>query len=51
MSAEQNVATFRRVIEEGFNKGNPAALDDCFAPTYLKREKLSSTGACRIGFT
>jgi predicted ester cyclase len=25
---------FARVIEEGFNRGNFAAWDDCFAPTY-----------------
>ena len=38
MSAEQNIAAFRRVIEEGFNKGNMAALDDCFAPTYTEHQ-------------
>ncbi len=38
MTAEQNITTFRRVIEEGFNKGNMAALDDCFAPTYLEHQ-------------
>ena len=38
MSAEQNIAIFRRVIEEGFNKGNMDVLDDCFAPTYLEHQ-------------
>lgn len=38
MSSEQNIATFRRVIEEGFNKGNMDALDDCFAPGYLEHQ-------------
>ena len=38
MSTEQNIATFRRVIEEGFNKGNMDALDDCFAPNYLEHQ-------------
>jgi len=38
MSAEHNIATFRRVIEEGFNKGNMAALDDCFSPTYTEHQ-------------
>ena len=38
MSAEQNIATFRRVIEEGFNQGNMAALDDCFTPTYTEHQ-------------
>jgi predicted ester cyclase len=34
MSEKENVTTFRRVIEEGFNRGNVDALDDCFAPAY-----------------
>ena len=38
MSAEHNIATFRQVIEEGFNKGNMDALDDCFSPTYLEHQ-------------
>lgn len=40
MSAEQNknIAAFRQVIEEGFNKGNMAALDDCFAPDYVEHQ-------------
>lgn len=38
MSGEQNKEIFRRVIEEGFNKGNFAALDDCFPSTYLEHQ-------------
>jgi len=38
VSREQNIATFRRVIEEGFNRGNVAALDDCFTPTYTEHQ-------------
>jgi predicted ester cyclase len=38
MSAEHNIATFRRVIEEGFNKWNMATLDDCFASTYTEHQ-------------
>lgn len=38
MSAEQNIATFRRVIEEGFNKGNMDALDECYSPTYIEHQ-------------
>lgn len=34
MSGEDNKKVFRWVIEEGFNKGNLDALDDCFPPTY-----------------
>ena len=38
MSAEQNKQVFRRVIEEGFDKGNLDALDDCFSPTYTEHQ-------------
>jgi predicted ester cyclase len=38
MSIEQNIATLRRVIYEGFNKGNLDALDDCFAPSYNEHQ-------------
>ncbi len=38
MSAEQNIATLRRVIEEGFSKGNLDALDDCFMPGYREHQ-------------
>ena len=38
MSAEQNKDVFRCVIEEGFNKGNLNALNDCFPPTYTKHQ-------------
>ena len=38
MSAEQNTAVLRKVIEEGFNQGNMAALDECFPPTYTEHQ-------------
>lgn len=38
MSAEQNKNVFRRVIEEGFNKGNMRALDECFPPHYIEHQ-------------
>jgi predicted ester cyclase len=38
MSANHNEEVFRRVIEEGFNKGNLDALDDCFEPTYAEHQ-------------
>ena len=38
MSSEQNQAVFRRVIEEGFNRGNLHALDDCFPPRYIEHQ-------------
>lgn len=33
-----NRELFRRVIEEGFNKGNLDALDECFPPTYKEHQ-------------
>ena len=38
MTETQNINTFHRVIEEGFNKGNLAALDDCFAADYKEHQ-------------
>lgn len=38
MSAEQNKEVFRRVIEEGFDKGNLDALDDCYPPTFTEHQ-------------
>lgn len=38
MSAEENKAVFRRVIEEGLNKGDLAVLDDCFPPQYIEHQ-------------
>lgn len=38
MLGEQNKETFRRVIEEGFNKGNLDALDACYPPTYTEHQ-------------
>lgn len=38
MSVEQNKAVFRRVIEEGFSKGNYEALDECFPPIYVEHQ-------------
>lgn len=36
--SEENKAIFRRVIEEGFNKGNLEALDDCFPPAFIEHQ-------------
>jgi predicted ester cyclase len=38
MSVEQNKEVFRRVIEEGFNRGNLDALNECFPPTYAEHQ-------------
>lgn len=39
MSEKENEETFRRLVEEGFNKGNLAALDDLFAPTFMEHQE------------
>ena len=38
MSEEQNKEIFRRLIEEGFNKGNLAALDELFARNFVEHQ-------------
>jgi len=35
MSIEENKATVRRVIEEGWNQGNIAVLDELCAPNWV----------------
>jgi predicted ester cyclase len=37
-SPEQHLEVLRRVIEEGFNQGNYAALDALFAPDYREHQ-------------
>ena len=39
MSAEQNKAIFRRLIEEGFNKGNLSALDGLFDAGFQEHQE------------
>ncbi len=36
--AEANMATFRRAIEEGWNRGNLAAIDELFAPDFVEHQ-------------
>ena len=38
MSAAENQAVFRSVIEEGFNRGNYDALDALFSPDYIEHQ-------------
>ena len=38
MSEEHNKEIFRRLIEEGFNKGNLAALDELFARNFVEHQ-------------
>jgi steroid delta-isomerase-like uncharacterized protein len=43
MSTEQNKAIIRRWIEEGWNKGNLAVIDQVYAPDYLQHEPAPET--------
>ena len=38
MEARENTEVFRRVIEEGFGRGNLDALDDCFPATFEEHQ-------------
>jgi predicted ester cyclase len=38
MSEGTNLEVFRRVLEEGFNKGNMQALDDCMPSNYIEHQ-------------
>ena len=38
MNEQLNEATLRQVIEEGFSKGNYAALDALFTPNYIEHQ-------------
>ena len=40
MSAEQNKALARRLVEEVFNQGNMSGIDELFAPDFVEHEKL-----------
>ncbi len=40
MSAEQNKAAFRRMVDEVFNRGNFALIDEVVAPDFIEREEL-----------
>jgi steroid delta-isomerase-like uncharacterized protein len=40
MSTEQNKAVFRRMVEEVFNRGNIALIDEIMAPDFMEREEL-----------
>jgi predicted ester cyclase len=37
-TTEANVATFRRAIEEGWNRGNLAAIDELLAPDFVEHQ-------------
>ncbi|UCC88427.1 MAG: ester cyclase [Anaerolineales bacterium] len=40
MSAEQNKALFRRVMDEVFVGGNTSLIDELFAPNFVEHEEL-----------
>ncbi len=43
MSTEQNKSIVRRWVEEGWNKGNPAVIDQLYAPDYIQHEPPPET--------
>jgi predicted ester cyclase len=44
MSADQQTAIFRRLIDEGFNQGRLDVVDACFPPTFIEHQyDMSST--------
>lgn len=40
MSTEQNKAVFRRMVDEVFNRGNIAVVDEIMTPDFMEREEL-----------
>lgn len=38
MSAEENAAVFRRVVEEGFGRGDTAVIDEVVSPRFVEHE-------------
>jgi hypothetical protein len=36
--SKENERVFHRMIEEGFNRGNLAALDELFAPNFIEHQ-------------
>jgi predicted ester cyclase len=40
---ERDIELFRRVIEEGFNRGNLSALDELFAPDFREHQRGFAT--------
>ena len=38
--SQQNEAVVRRLMEEGWNRGNLAVVDDCLAPSYTQEGPL-----------
>ena len=49
MSDEQNVAAFRRVMEEGFSRGNLDAVDEVVSPEYRENERGPGMDLGRAG--
>ena len=43
MSTEQNKSIVRRWVEEGWNKGNLAVVDQVYAPNYVQHEPAPET--------
>jgi steroid delta-isomerase-like uncharacterized protein len=42
MSADENKARIRRLLEEGMNKGNESVIDELIAPNYVSADEAMS---------
>lgn len=49
MSASENVTLYRRVIEEGFGKGDLAVIDEVMSPDFTEHEIAPGQGPGRQG--
>jgi predicted ester cyclase len=49
MEDERNVAAFRRVMEEGFSRGDLDAVDEVVCPEYQEHERGPGLGLGRAG--
>lgn len=48
MDATSNEALYRRLIEEGFNQGNLAVVDEIVAPDAIENQRGSEAGAAGV---
>jgi predicted ester cyclase len=46
--SEVNIATFRRAIDEGWNKGNLDAIDELFAPDFVEHQEGIAPGRAGV---
>ncbi len=49
MSVEDNKAMYRRLIEEGFNRGDDAIIDEIMSPDFVEHEPIPVQASGREG--